>query len=93
MLGQANDYIEKGVYGINLLGYRYEGNATVLNKNIAENIDAPLCLAGSVNSYERLAEVKEISPWGFTIGSAFFEKSFGEAFDEQIINVLEYIKK
>jgi hypothetical protein len=41
----------------------------------------------------RLDEVKDTSPWAFTIGSAFFDKKFGENFREQIDAVCDYMKK
>ena len=93
MIEEANEYLEKGVYGFDLLGYRYVDDAVVLNKEFVTQVDAPVCIAGSINCYERLDEVKDIAPWTFTIGSAFFENKFGESFDKQIDEVCEYIKK
>lgn len=93
MIAQANDCISKGAAGIDLLGYRYTGDAAQLNRKFAAEVDAPVCIAGSVNSYRRLDEIKEISPWAFTIGSAFFDSEFGTGFREQIIAVSEYMKK
>ncbi|MCR5833100.1 MAG: hypothetical protein K6G55_00380 [Selenomonadaceae bacterium] len=93
MITEAKEYLSKGVYGIDLLGYRYTGDSTKLNAEFVANINAPICIAGSVNSYERLDEIKNISPWAFTIGGAFFEKIFGDDFAEQINNVCDYISK
>lgn len=93
MISEANEYLKKGVYGFNLLGYRYTGDAFELNKRFVNGVDAPVCLAGSVNSFQRLDEVKEVSPWSFTIGSAFFDNKFGTDFAEQIDRVVEYINK
>lgn len=92
MIEEAEEYLRKGVYGIDLLGYRYTGDAVELNKRFTEAIAAPVCIAGSINSYERLTEVKTISPWGFTIGSAFFDHAFGEQFCEQIDKVCDYME-
>lgn len=91
MIEEAKEYIRKGAYGIDLLGYRYVGNPLELNKRFVAEIDAPVCLAGSVNSYDRLDEIIDFSPWSFTIGSAFFDNKFGTDFAEQINNVCEYI--
>lgn len=91
MIEEANSYLSKGVYGFDLLGYRYTGDAALLNKRFVEAIDAPVCLAGSVNSFERLDEVKDAAPWAFTIGSAFFEEQFGQGFAEQIDLVCDYM--
>lgn len=92
MVAKAEEYLKKGVYGIDLLGYRYTGNPNELNAEFVSRINAPVCIAGSINSFQRLDEIKKISPWAFTIGSAFFEKRFGEDFYEQIDTVCEYIK-
>ncbi|MDO5346538.1 MAG: hypothetical protein Q4E91_12445 [Lachnospiraceae bacterium] len=92
MIEEAEKYLKKGVYGIDLLCYRYTGDAAELNKRFVSEINAPVCIAGSINSYQRLDEIKESSPWAFTIGSAFFEKKFGEGFCEQINKVCEYIE-
>ncbi|MCQ2752088.1 MAG: hypothetical protein MJ189_03205 [Coriobacteriales bacterium] len=91
MLKEAQSYIDKGVYGIDLLGYRYTKDAFLLNKTLASKLDAPLCIAGSIDSYKRLDEIKEISPWAFTIGGAFFENKFNGSFKEQIDKVCNYI--
>ncbi len=93
MIDEARKALEKGVYGFDLLGYRYTGDAAALNKAFVQAIDAPVCLAGSINSYQRLDEVKEASPWAFTIGGAFFEEKFGTSFEEQINAVCDYIAR
>ncbi len=93
IISEAEEYISKGVYGIDLLGYRYTGDALKLNQSIASNIDAPICLAGSVNSYDRLDEIIDTGCWAFTIGGAFFENIFGSSHLEQINKICDYIKK
>lgn len=90
---QAKAYIQNGVYGIDLLGYRYTGNSAELISRIVSEIDAPVCVAGSVDSFEKLDELKVVSPHLFTVGSAFFEHKFGDGFNEQISNVLSYIEE
>jgi len=93
IIDEANEYLHKDVYGFDLLGYRYTGDAVALNKKFVAQVDAPVCLAGSVDSYKRLDEIKEAHAWAFTIGSAFFDHVFGETFQEQIDNVYEYMNK
>lgn len=93
MIEEARRYIAKGVYGIDLLGYRYTGNAPELNRRFVAEVNAPVCIAGDVNSFERLDEIKGYCPWSFTIGGAFFEHKFGGSFEEQIRTVLEYMEK
>ena len=92
MIEEAQRYIAQGAYGIDLLGYRYTGDAIALNNAIVKNVSAPVCLAGSIDSYQRLEEVKTASPWAFTIGSAFFENKFDGTFAQQINKVCDYIK-
>lgn len=93
IINEANELLKKGVYGFDLLGYRFTGNATELNKKFIAEVNAPVCIAGSINSYNRLDELKNANPWAFTIGGAFFENKFGNDFTEQINNVCEYIKE
>ena len=57
--------------GIDLLGYRYTGDAAALNRAFIAAVHAPICLAGSVNSFARLDEIKAAGAAYFTIGSAF----------------------
>lgn len=90
---EAKEYAKKGVYGIDLLGYRYNGDAEELNKRVVSGINSPVCIAGSVNSFQRLEELKNVAPWGFTIGGAFFENKFGNSVCEQIDKVCDYMKQ
>lgn len=93
MIDEANEYIRKGAYGIDILGYRYTGNAIELNKKFVAGVKAPVCVAGSIQSYQRLDEVKDANPWTFTIGGAFFDNKFDGTFAEQITKVVEYMEK
>lgn len=93
MIKEAKQYLEKGVYGFDLLGYRYTGDAHDLIKRFVKEIDAPVCVAGSINSYERLDEIKAVAPWAFTIGGAFFENKYDGTFGEQVDKVCDYINR
>lgn len=93
MIQEANSYIEKGAYGIDLLGYRYTGDAVELNKRFVAGVNGPVCLAGSVDSYQRLDEVKDAASWTYTIGSAFFDDKFNGSFAEQIDKVVDYMAR
>lgn len=92
MLAQAADLRAKGVYGIDLLGYRYEGDAEQLITDLVQQSNLPVCVAGSIDSYERLRFIKHLRPWAFTIGSAFFDHKFGDTIAEQITQVCLRIK-
>lgn len=91
MVNEAEMLKEKGVYGIDLLGYRYEADAPQLIQDMVQKTSMPVCVAGSIDSYERLKFIKETKPWAFTIGSAFFEHKFGQSFAEQIDKVCNFI--
>jgi len=84
---------KKGVNGFDLLAYRYIGDAEKLTQQFIASIKIPVVLAGSIDSFDRLDKMKQYNPWGFTIGSAFFDKKFvkGGSFKEQIIRVLSYM--
>ena len=92
MIKEANEYIAKGASGIDFLGYRYTGDCYKLCKEFVKGVNAPVCIAGSVDSYQRLDEILEISPYSFTIGGAFFDKKFGDDICEQINTVCAYLK-
>ena len=92
MVEEARSYIKSGAYGIDLLGYRYTGDPVELNKRIVNEVDSPVCIAGSVDSFDRLNEIKSISPYAFTIGSALFDGKFNGSFAEQINKVCDYLE-
>ncbi len=69
-----------------------EGTVESLIKRLSDEINAPICIAGSINSYERLDYIKTCSPWAFTIGSGFFDNNFDGSFLEQIDKVYKYVK-
>lgn len=90
---EAKELIGCGADGIDLLGYRYTGDTVELNKTLCMSLPGKLCIAGSVDSYQRLDEIKEAGPALFTIGSAFFENRFGGSFCEQINKVCRYVRQ
>ena len=92
IIAEAQSYAAQGVHGIDLLGYRYTGDAAKLNAQLVKSVSIPVCIAGSVNSYQRLDELKAAQPWAFTIGSAFFDNQFSGSIAEQIDKVCDYMK-
>ena len=95
MVEEAKRYLDQGVFGFDLLAYRFTGDPDDLAREFVRNVPAPVCIAGSIASFERLDKIKEINPWAFTIGGAFFEEKFGQglSFAEQVSKVVEYIEK
>lgn len=93
MIAEAKECLDKGADGIDLLAYRYQGDAELLIRRFVREVPAPVCIAGSVDSTERLDVLKAAAPWAFTIGGAFFEKRFGSTIAEGITFVQEYVKR
>ncbi len=91
ILEEARLCIEKGAYGVDLLVYRYTGDREKLLHAFAEQLDAPVCIAGSVNDYDRIDEILHAGLDSFTVGSAFFDNHFDGSFAEQVDKVCEHI--
>lgn len=73
IINEAKYALDNGANGIDLLGYRYVGDVKELITRIVRETEGPVCVAGNVDSYEKLDEIKEINPMAFTIGSAFLK--------------------
>lgn len=83
-----------GVDGLCLSMYRFTGGEPeALAEKFIREIKVPVIIAGSINNEQRLKVMKKINPWGFTIGSAFFNNDFGEglSFGEQIQKVVAFM--
>jgi putative N-acetylmannosamine-6-phosphate epimerase len=88
--------VEKiGVDGINLLGYRYDGDVVKLIRSVKKAVKIPLIVAGSINSFERVREMVKLDVWAFTIGAAILEKKFipNGTLSEQVQSVLKETEK
>jgi hypothetical protein len=85
----------KGVQGLDLLTYRFQGDAPLLLKKVVDEVSIPIVSAGSIESIQRILEVKKTGAWGFTIGSALFDKKFSSkgSFAENIQVVTNWIMK
>ncbi len=80
-----------GVRGLDLLAYRYDGDAEALARAVVETVEVRVIAAGSVDSEERIRNLAEAGVWGFTVGSAIFEGKFaynGASAREQVKTVL-----
>jgi len=91
----ARDMEAKGVDGLDLLTYRYTGDAPALLKEVVKATSIPVASAGSIDSYDRIAEVRDTGAWGFTIGTAFFEKKFipNGSFKENMMAVWDWLQE
>jgi hypothetical protein len=95
IVAHACDLESHGVHGLDLLTYRYDGEAARLLKQVVEATHIPVVSAGSIASFERIQEVWDSGAWGFTIGSAFFERQFvpDGSFEENVLAVCNWLKE
>jgi len=93
IVAEAQHLEQIGVDGFDLLAYRYTGDVSSLLEAFVHSVKRPVIVAGSIDSYERLDMMKRLRPWGFTIGSAFFDGKFvkGGSFRQQVEAVLRYL--
>jgi len=93
LVEQAGDYLAAGAFGFDLLAYRYDGDPAALITQFMAEVKAPVCIAGSINSYARLDQIKLAGAWACTIGGAFFEHKFGGSIEQQITDVCAYLER
>ena len=77
LTGIAMDIIKAGSSGIRMSVYRWiDGDPDALAnylKEKFESIGIPYMMTGSVNDFSKLDTIKEMQPWGITVGGALFE--------------------
>ena len=95
IVAHARQLEAHGVHGLDLLTYRYNGEASHLLKLVVEATHIPIVSAGSIATFERIIEVWDSGAWGFTIGSAFFERQFvpDGSFEENVLAVCNWLGK
>ncbi len=95
IVAHARSLESRGVQGMDLLSYRYVGDAPALLRAVVAATKVPIVSAGSIESYKRLAEVRDAGAWGFTIGSALFDKKFvpDGSFRDNILAVCDWLEK
>ena len=95
IVAHARELENYGVHGLDLLTYRYSGNAASLLSQVVQSTRIPVVSAGSIASFERITEVWDSGAWGFTIGSAFFEKKFvpDGSFEENVSAVCNWLEQ
>ena len=84
-----------GVHGLDLLTYRYTGDASFLLNQVVKSTGIPIVSAGSIASFDRITEVWNSGAWGFTVGSAFFERQFvpNGSFEENLLAVHNWLQE
>jgi hypothetical protein len=95
IVAHARELESYGAHGLDLLTYRYAGDASHLLKQVVQATQVPIVSAGSIASFERITEVWDSGAWGFTIGSAFFEKQFvpNGSFEENVLAVCNWLQQ
>lgn len=80
--------VKRGADGICLSMYRYkDGDPHELGAAVLKAVgQQSTIISGSINTFDRLKQVRKLRPWGFTIGSALFSEAFGKglSWPEQI---------
>ncbi|RYE31918.1 MAG: cupin [Hyphomicrobiales bacterium] len=65
-----------GVHGLDLLAYRSKGDVPALMKAVCAAVPKPVYIAGSIDTPERIALVKEAGAAGFTVGTAALDGKY-----------------
>jgi len=95
IIADANHLKEMGADGIDILAYRFTGDPVELIKKFTRNVELPTVIAGSIDSFDRIDFMKEINPFGFTMGSALYNKKFkiDGSFCDNLKIVVDYLDK
>ena len=95
IVSHACELEQYGVHGLDLLTYRYAGDAANLLAQVVQSTKIPIISAGSIASFERIREVWALGAWGFTIGSAFFDRQFvpDGSFEENVLAVCNWLQE
>jgi phosphoribosylformimino-5-aminoimidazole carboxamide ribonucleotide (ProFAR) isomerase len=90
IVDQGKQAGEKGVDGVDLLAYRYDGDVDRLMSTVISSLRVPVIVAGSINSLERVRKVSRLGAWGFTVGTAVLDRVMvpGGTLSDQIDAVL-----
>ena len=95
IVAHARELEGYGVHGLDLLTYRYNGEASYLLRQVVDATKVPVVSAGSIASFARIEEVWSAGAWAFTIGTAFFEKQFVPegSFEENVQAVCSWLQE
>ena len=68
IVAHARELETYGVHGLDLLTYRYTGDAPRLLSQVVQSTGIPVVSAGSIASFERIAEIWDAGAWGPSVG-------------------------
>lgn len=86
----------EGVHGLDLLAYRSQGDVPALMKAVCASVLKPVIIAGSIDTPERIAIVKESGAAGFTIGTAALDGKYpagGKSVPEQLSAIIRDVAR
>jgi len=66
----------EGVHGLDLLAYRSKEDVPALMKAVCAAVSKPVYIAGSIDTPEQIAVVKEVGAAGFTVGTAALDGKY-----------------
>ncbi|MDR7484550.1 MAG: 4-hydroxythreonine-4-phosphate dehydrogenase [Armatimonadota bacterium] len=66
----------EGVCGLDLLAYRYDGDVEALVRSVVAAAGVPVIAAGSIGAMAQIGRLAALGVWGFTVGTAIFERRF-----------------
>jgi hypothetical protein len=95
IVSHACELEKYGAHGLDLLTYRYKGDCASLLAQVVQATKVPIVSAGSIATFERIQEVWDSGAWGFTIGSAFFDREFvpNGSFEENVFAVCNWLNE
>lgn len=95
IIADANHLKELGADGIDILAYRFTGDPVELIKQYSKRVDIPTVIAGSIDSFNRMDFMKDVNAFGFTMGSALYNKKFSKegSFRDNLKVVVDYLEK
>lgn len=95
IVAHAQSLEAAGAHGLDLLTYRYTGDAFELLRAVVAATRVPIVSAGSIATFARIEEVQAAGAWGFTIGSAFFEQQFVPqgSFTDNVMAVVDWLQR
>lgn len=97
IVSSSRQAIKAGASGIDLVSYRYtDGDPVELTRRVVSEIGGEhVCIAGSIDSTEKMDLMKELGVAEYTMGSALFKSKFVKngTFKENLAYVLGYLHK
>ena len=79
MIEKSKMFHEMNIQGINLPAYHYVDDCPEeLARKVIERSKSDVIIAGNITNVSRLNFIKNLNPWGFTIGSSLFDGAFAE---------------